>query len=334
MTQREINSGNHHWWPTTLQRSWCDHDDNISIVRSSGEEFSAKPGSFGAINHAHSELRGTPWASTFEHIFTQSDDDITAFPEWLTKIDSKNISNHRPMVERIIPQTISKNEQQMLARITASLLARSPRVRYIIKSGNENFRRAQNWPDQTVDKSLVAANQKGLYDAYRRHMESSGRWGILFSDEKEFIAGDGFFHNFPTSQIYMHSGKKLILPILPTAAIIFMSPMSYPSEPKLVTLRLNSHEVETINKITQIYASDFIFFRNEKPNLTEDFKTGKYQEYEFHGDTWLDSLLDDLSQYNNWGENGAATISSKRYFTESLEGNRRFESLAQTKKRV
>ncbi len=192
----------------------------------------------------------------------------------------------------------------------------------------------KNWPDQTVDKSLVAANQKGLYDAYRRHMESSGRWGILFSDEKEFIAGDGFFHNFPTSQIYMHSGKKLIVPILPTAAIIFMSPMSYPSEPKLVTLRLNSHEVETINEITQIYASDFIFFRNEKPNLTEDFKTGKYQEYEFHGDPWLDSLLDDLSQYNNWGENGAATISSKRYFTESLEGNRRFETLAQTKKRV
>lgn len=143
MTQREINSGNHHWWPKTLQPSWCDHDDNIFIVRSSGEEFSAKLGSFGAINHAHSELRGTPWASTFEHIFTQSDDDITAFPEWLTKIDSKNISNHRPIVERIIPQTISKNEQQMLARITASLLARSPRIRYIIKSGNENFRRAQ-----------------------------------------------------------------------------------------------------------------------------------------------------------------------------------------------
>ncbi len=334
MTHNEINSGKHHWWPTTLQKYWCNRDGLISVVHSSGRVDPSKPGPFGAINHAHSELRGTPWASTFEPIFTQSDDDITAFPEWLATIDSKNISNHRPMVERIIPQTISENEKQMLARITASLLARSPRIRYMIKRGNENFRQEQNWSDQTVDKSLIAANQRHLYDAYRKHMKSSGRWAILFSDEKEFIAGDGFFHNFPASQDFINSGKKLILPILPTAAIIFMSPMSYPTEPKLVTLRLNSNEVETINEITQIYACDYLFFRNEKPNLTEDFKIGKYQQYEFDGDPWLDSLLDDLSQYNNWGENGAAKISSKRYFTESLEGNRRFKSLKQTKKRV
>ena len=82
-------------------------------------------------------------------------------------------------------------------------------------------------------------NQRGLYDAYRKRM-MRGRWAVLFSDEREFIAGDGFLHNFPASQDALNSGLKLVLPILPTATIVYMSPMQYPTEPSRASSRCGS----------------------------------------------------------------------------------------------
>lgn len=149
-----------------------------------------------------------------------------------------------------------------------------------------------------------------------------GRWAILFSDEKEFIAGDGFMHNFPASQNALNSGLKVVLPILPTTTIVYMSPMQCPSEPRLVTLRLDGEEVEQLNRIIQVYASDFLFYRDDKPELTEAFQRGEHRQFQYHGHNWLDPLLDDLSQYNRWGRGGAAGIASRRPYSELLEGNR------------
>ncbi|RKF13778.1 hypothetical protein D6851_17380 [Altericroceibacterium spongiae] len=155
-----------------------------------------------------------------------------------------------------------------------------------------------------------------------------GRWAILFSDELEFIAGDGFLPNFPASRDALNSGLKLVLPILPTATIIYMSPMQYPTEPRLVTLRLSANEVEQVNAITQVYASSFLFYRDDKPELTEAFRYGEHRQFQYHGHDWLDPLLDDLSQYNRWGKGGAASISSRRPYSESLEGNRWLDRFA------
>jgi hypothetical protein len=83
--------------------------------------------------------------------------------------------------------------------------------------------------------------------------------------------------------------------------------------------------VKSLNDIVQVYASKFLFFRDEKPELCEAFKMGQHRIFEYHGNDWLDSLLDELSQYNRWGKGGAAGISSKRPYSENLAGNRWFE---------
>lgn len=106
-------------------------------------------------------------------------------------------------------------------------------------------------------------------------MERRGRWAILFSDERELIAGDGFLHNFPASQDGINTGLKLVLPILPTAAIVFMLPSEHPTEPKLVTLRVSASEVEQLNTIVQVYAKDVLFnapavARQTRPRLSAD----------------------------------------------------------------
>lgn len=254
-------------------------------------------------------------------VFNEPDSEMVAFVQWLATLEGALAAPERPMVERISPQPLPDERAARIARVTASLLARSPSIRASIKRTTEYYRRDFGMADPTADKTLIAANQRGLYDAYRKRM-MRGRWAILFSDEREFIAGDGFLHNFPASQNALNSGLKLVLPILPTATIVYMSPMQYPTEPRLVTLRLGADEVERLNAITQVYASGFLFYRDDKPELTDAFRHGEHRQFQYHGHSWLDPLLDDLSQYNCWGKGGAAGISSRRPYSESLEGNR------------
>lgn len=293
----------------------------VSVIRPNGTVHRAPPGAFGAITNAHHMKMGGPWDSTFEPIFNEPDNEMAAFVRWLGTLEASVASPDQPMVERILPQPLPDERAAQIARVTASLLARSPSIRASIKRTTEYYRRGFGLADPTADKTLIAANQRGLYDAYRKRM-THGRWAILFSDEREFIAGDGFLHNFPASQDALNSGLKLVLPILPTATIVYMSPMQYPTEPRLVTLRLGGEEVERLNAITQVYASDFLFYRDEKPELSEPFKHGEHRQFQYHGHYWLDPLLDDLSQYNCWGKDGAAGISSRRPYSKSLEGNR------------
>lgn len=312
----------HHWWPSTLAEHWSAADGMVSVLRPTGELHRAPPGAFGAITNAHHIKLGGPWDSTFEPLFNQPDSEISDFVRWLSTLEAAITANAKPMVERIKPQPLTVERRQQIARITASLLARSPSIRNSIKLGTEYFRRELGMPDPRPDKSLIAANQRGLYDAYRKRMESSGRWAILFSEEREFIAGDGFLHNFPASQDGINSGIKLLLPILPTTMVVYMLPMQHPSEPQLVTLRVSAEEVDSLNYVTQVYASDFLFFRDETPVLIDAFKVGRHQIFQYHGNRWLDPFLDDLSQFNLWGENGSPSICSRRPFTESLDRNR------------
>ena len=300
----------------------------VSVIRSNGVVRRAPPGAFGAITNAHSMRNGGPWDSTFEPQFDQPDNELPEFVQWLSALQTALPGTHGQMVDRIMPQVLDDARRKMIGRITASLLARSPSIRNLIKLGTEQFRTEFELDDPTADKSLIAANQQRLYPAYRKRMSNSGRWAILFTDEKEFIAGDGFLHNFPASQDAISSGTKLVLPILPTTAIIYMCPMQYPTEPRLVTLRMNSNEVDSLNDITQVYAREFLFYREEKPSLSADFRIGAHKQFKYHGHSWLDPLLDDLSQYNRWGEGAAASFRTRRPYTESLEGNHWLDQLA------
>lgn len=326
MIRKPLKSELHHWWPRTLSEHWSAADGMVSVIRPTGAVHRAPPGAFGAITNAHHMKIGGPWDSTFEPLFNQADGEVSDFVRWLSTLETSVVGTERPMVDRITPQFLSPERLQQLARVTASLLARSPTIRHSIKLNIEQYR--IGLPDPRADMTLIALNQRGLYDAYRKTMEGRGRWAILFSDEKEFIAGDGFLHNFPASQDGINSGKKLVLPILPTTTIVYMLPMKHPSDPRLVTLRMSSTEVAELNDIVQVYASDFLFFRDEQPLISDGFRLGRHQIFQYHGHSWLDPLLDNLSQYNRWGEDGAAGMCSRRPYTEALTGNRWFEQFA------
>lgn len=329
MAKKPLKTELHHWWPRTLSEHWCAADQMVSVIRPNGEVRRAPPGAFGGITNAHHMKLGGPWDSTFEPVFNQPDSEIADFVSWIFTLEASRAESDRPMLERILAQPLSHERHQQMARIVASLLARSPRVRYVIKLGTEYYREQFGLADPTADKNLIAANQRGLYDAYRKRMESGGRWAILFTDNTEFIAGDGFLHNFPASVDGINSGKKLVLPILPTATIVYMLPSGgYPSEPKLVTLRVHGEETTRLNHFVQVYARDLLFYRSQQPIPSDAFRSGEYREFQFGQDEWLDALLDDLSQFNQWGKNGAAGMCSRRPYSESIVGNRLLDQLA------
>ncbi len=328
MTKKPLKTELHHWWPRTLSEHWRAPDQMVSVIRANGEVRRAPPGAFGGITNAHHMKMGGPWDSTFEPIFNQPDNEMTDFVSWIFTLEASRAESDRPMLERILAQPLPQDRLQQMARIVASLLARSPRVRYVIKLGTEYYREGFGLADPTADKNLIAVNQRGLYDAYRKRMESSGRWAILFTDSTEFIAGDGFLHNFPASVDAINSGKKLVLPILPTATIVYLLPMGHPLEPKLVTLRVDSDEVAQLNYFVQVYARDLLFYRSEQPVLSDAFRCGEYREFKYSQNEWLDGVLDDLSQYNLWGKDGAPGMCSSRPYSEAIAGNRMLDELA------
>jgi hypothetical protein len=287
----------------------------LSVVRPDGSVVRGPPGRFGAITNAHHVKLGGQWDSSFKQIFNQPDSEITSFVQWINALDARESSSESPMVERITPQTLNEDQCKKMARIFASLLARSPATRHSIRIDAEHYRREFGLSEPTASKTLVAANQRGLYDAYRRPMEWLGRWAVLFSDELEFISGDGFFHNFPASRDSLGSGLKLVLPILPTAAIVYMKPTEYTVEPKLVTIRMSAKEVEAINNITQVYLGGVMFFRANRPTLSEHFLLGEHLIFQYHRNHWLDSMLDDLSQYTRRGRDGKPSLGSQRPYS-------------------
>jgi hypothetical protein len=293
----------------------------VSAIFPDGQVVLAPPGKFGGITNAHHIKLGGAWDSTFEPIFNQPDSEISDFVEWLFTLEAENVASDRPAIERIAAQPLPADRKSQIARIAASLLARSPRVRHIIALGTEYFRREMGMPNPKADKPLIAMNQRNLYDAYRVEMERGGRWAVLFSDSSEFITGDGFFNNFPASADGLHSGRKLVLPILPTATIVYMAPMSHPNHPNLVTMRVDSNEVELLNSILQVYSKNILFFRSERPTLLESFRSAEYREFLYNQHEWLDGLLDDLSQYNLWGPGRTPGMARERPYTELIAGN-------------
>jgi len=299
----------------------------VSVLRPSGEVRRAPPGAYGAITNAHRIKMGGPWDSSFESIFNEPDSQMADFIGWLSSLQTPPAGHDRAIVDRIAAQFLPPERLGQIARITASLLARSPRVRNEIRITTEYYRRRSGLKDPKASKTLIAANQSGLYDAYFHYMQSGGRWSILFTDGKEFIAGDGFFHNFPARQDGLNSGRKLVVPIIPTAAIVYLSPTNYPAEPKLVTLSLHAEEVSELNYTTQVYAKDFIFYRAQRPELFEDFKVGNYLKFKSNSHTTIDILFDHLSQYCLWGKGGTPVIAQARPFTESSKGDRWLENL-------
>lgn len=116
-----------------------------------------------------------------------------------------------------------------------------------------------------------------------------GKFAVLFSSEQELIFGDGFYHTF-TSSIGAPLEPKIIVPLLPDICVFYSRPMSYNPYPRLVTVELKKDEIDFINQTTMIYSKDYIFYKSQKPEITEHFSCRQFLEYEWNRHPAIDAL--------------------------------------------
>jgi hypothetical protein len=139
---------------------------------------------------------------------------------------------------------------------------------------------------------LIGANiQRTLRNAVR-NLGGSGKAMVIFSPEREFIFGDGFFHNL-TVQGEHWNHPKILAPLTPWMSVLFTRPMSYMTEPRLATMVASPAETDELNYVIQVYARNALFYRSERPVVTEAFAIGKHQVFADHRNP-VDRLIHEI----------------------------------------
>src|SRR3546814_9017759 len=78
-----------------------------------------------------------------------------------------------------------------------------------------------------------------------------GKATAILSPNREFIFGDGFYHNL-TSPSRPQNSPEILAPLTPRLAVLYARPMQYTTEHRLSTLAIGGDENETINHVVQI----------------------------------------------------------------------------------
>jgi len=279
LTNRPLENENHHWWPKCISKHWKDDQKFVHKLSSDGvaNEYK-KYEKLGFIPNAHSiKFSSTPtdFDESFESYFDFVDNN-KGFKHIISFL--KNLeANPKPSKEE------EKNNLDTLLECLLSLIVRSPRFRNQIKLSIERIT-AQNPEDL-----LISLNQRDAFDKFKSNLLGQGKFAVLFSKEQEFIFGDGFYQNF-ISHINIPLEPMVMIPILPNICVLYSRPLSYPTEPRLVTRELEKEEVDFINRTTMVYSQNHIFYRSQQPTITQDFSCKQFLEYELDTDPVINAF--------------------------------------------
>ncbi len=298
---KPIKSELHHWWPRTLSKYWKDADGMCCRLAWDGKLVRSNPANFGAMTNAHHIKHGsepTPWDGSIEGQFGSADDKITGLVEKLSELNSIFDPHSADFVDRLLPQLVSDSLIVALCEGTLSLILRSPRFRHTIKSNTLDLQTRMGMREPSVDDTLVSLNVNGRLKQFGEGLERRGKWLVMFSDEREFIFGDGFLHNYSTVSV-PPINPRVLLPLTPTIALLFISPHRYPSRPRLLTLRVTRDEVSFINGITQAYSRDCIFYRCDRPADVSLLGRHEYQQFPHDKHSWIEALISGMMQFHD-----------------------------------
>ncbi len=157
-----------------------------------------------------------------------------------------------------------------------SLCVRSPMNR------NASVRLAQSVRNAAIKvrekEALTALNMRYQQRKIADALGTRGKFVVIYSPRREYIFGDGFFHNL-TSAAAPPIHPEMMVPLTPNISVLFVQPLQYSIEPRLSTLVVRTEEAEILNHTVQVYAKEMIFYRSERPDLTEEFRKGEHYQY-------------------------------------------------------
>lgn len=280
LAMKKTKSERHHWWPECVSGRWADEKGGVHWLLTDGSERRAKPASFGVIGNGHFIKLGstpgepTPWDQNFETEFQKADEHFPAVIDWLEGLVYEPRFG-RARRDRFVPQPSSDELFGRLVESLTSLAIRSPMTRSAAVSLPERLRGSlPEWERN----SLIAVNMRHMH---RRAVEAFGVRGkaiAILSPDREFIFGDGFYHNLGSPAMAPHA-PRILAPLTPRLAVLYARPMQYRPEPRLSTLVIEADEADALNQVVQIYGAQAVFYRSEKPVLTDEFRAGKHLEF-------------------------------------------------------
>lgn len=299
MKKRKVIKGEkHHWWPKGLSKYWENERGLVQRVDIKGEVISSKPKEFGQISDGHNILfeNESPWQSTIEHYFDESDQNMSEIVGWLASFKME-VKAENTTKFLYLSQEREDENLDLLRECIISLVVRSPKYRNAQNSFVELFR---GNIDKAESKRLIAANIDQKYKTLVKNSKGVGKFAILFSEKYEFIYGDGFYSNISAVTEHL-SGLKIVIPMTPNITVVWSSPMACRTNPRLISIEADKETVDIVNNSVQVYSKEYLFFRTQKPSIIEDFKYGKHRVYGHQTDPvsrLIDSLIPDESRKN------------------------------------
>lgn len=277
----KVKSARHHWWPEGVSKHWANSDGCVNRLLPSGEVLPAPPQNWGVIGNGHAiklgddPALGSVWDSSFESEFENADSNFPWLIDWLASLERCAPPYEMPIRARFVTVSVEHQKFVMMIECLVSLAARSPMHREQGAAMAEHLRGPLPKRERNV---LIGMNiQRTLRNAVR-HLGGRGKAMVIFSPEREFIFGDGFFHNLTPQGEHWYN-PKLLVPLTPWMSVLFCRPSSYTVEPRVVTFVANSSEVDELNYVIQVYARDMLFYRSERPKIDDVFSCGLHKMF-------------------------------------------------------
>lgn len=286
-----LKSEKHHWWPRCVSNHWVADDGKVARIDPTGRIVRSNPENFGVISNGHhikldhANDQPTVWDTSFEREFDRADGGFPGLIEWLSSL----VHPHNARHGRFAEQPAEDHQITTLTESVVSLVVRSPRNREASVGLAEHFRGALPTKERNA---LIALNMQRKQRMIADSIGHRGKFAVLISRDRELIFGDGFFHNLNAVTNPPYS-PKILVPLTPTIAVAVTRPMSFRTDPRLVSLVLEPEEVDSINQSIQVYSKSEVFFRSEEPTLGNAFRAGQHAEFS-HPDNPIDTLLRSL----------------------------------------
>ncbi len=286
----KLKSARHHWWPECVSSHWVASDAKTGWIRPDGTVIRVPPGQLGRIRNAHHIKLGdrgvpTPWDRSFENEFNDADSWFPAVISWLSGLERRFLSGRRRQ-ERFVSQSASDDELRRLTECIVSLAVRSPMNREASVALAERVRGPLNGLERDT---LIAMNMKNSQRLASDSIGARAKFAILYSQRREFIFGDGFFHNV-TAVVNRPQFPTIVAPVTPTICAVVTRPFRYMVDPRLSTIVLEDEEVDVCNQAVQVYARTALYFRSECPVIDEAFSRSEHLQYS-HPDSPISELV-------------------------------------------
>jgi len=291
MNKRKLIRGEkHHWWPKCLSKHWVNERGFINRITPQGNVNELPPSKIARISNGHNFLmeETSPVDHTFEQEFDRTDADFPMIINWLNELRQNHTLSNMNEEEAYFTHNYEIELLNRLSNCMVSLVVRSPKFR------NNTVLRGQI--NKSEQKRLIAANIRHKQEELSKSLNMQGKFIIFFSKSKEFIFGDGFYNNIPMSDVHLSHDVRILVPITPSMAVLYIRPMMYMSEPKLMSIYVDHDIVMLVNKMIQIYSKECLFYRAEKPILNEYFIAKKHLTV-VNNDP-IDQLIDSIPGVN------------------------------------